>query len=298
MKIPFCCLVAVLLLLAIPTINLATVFPTDGLPEGWNIKGQARVFTRNGLYGHINGGSELFLEFGFHVLHVQKYQDKTESDEITIEAYKMTSPEAALGIYLMKCGDESPVPGIDKQARNTGDRLQLMLLKGIYFVTVNNFSGKSSLMPVMVQLSNLFLEKIPVVKPADLISLLPKENRVSGTEMLFRGPYSLEAIYTLGDGDILLLENKIFGVTAQYFYKRNHATVNKQETFNRLMVRYPEKISSQKAYSHLKTHLDSYIQVLNESENHLTFKDFRGKFGVISLKEDIIYIEVNLPAIK
>jgi len=273
-------------LTAFPLPGAAIEFPGDGFVDGWQKKGQIREFTRNGLYGHIDGGSELFLEFGFQILHLQKYHNG--ADEISIETYRMDSAEAALGIYLMKCGNETPVPGIT--GRNSGDHYQIMVLKGNYYVKVNNFSGKSSLRPVMLGLVNKTLKKLPGKKPADLFSLLPRENRVKGSELLIRGFYSLQAIYTLGEGDILRLKNKIFGVTAQY-----QANKDTNRTYNRVIVRYPDDEYAQKAYSHILANLDSYITVLENRKNALLFKDFKGKLGTISLTGDLLLITFNLP---
>ncbi len=282
--------------LAAPAYGEEPVFPADGFIEGWKAKGPTREFTRSGLYGHIDGGSELFLEFGFEVLHVRKYQNLPGTEEISLETYRMESPEAALGIYLMKCGTETPVPGIDPAVRQTGDHYQFTLLKGSYFITVNNFNGNASIMPVMVRMANLVLENIPAAKPVDLFHLLPGENRVPGSEMLFRGTYSLQAIYTLGEGDVLLLENKIFGVTAQYRYKKDPVKPGENPgIFNRLVISYPDENSSQKAFTHLKANLDTYIKVISTGGNELTFEDYRGKFGRISMKKGIIFIEVNIP---
>ena len=283
--------------LAVPLFSRVE-FPPDGFVPGWHSKGQAREFTRNGLYGHIDGGSELFLEFGFIDLRLQKYQASSGNDEISLETYRMESPEAALGIYLMKCGTETPVPGLADQVRHTGDRYQITLLKGCYFITVNNFSGNSVYLPVMLEMAHQTLVQIPDVKPADLFALLPKENRVPGSEMLFRGPFSLQAIYTLGEGDVLLLENKIFGATAQYRYQNPGAkSGDPADTYNFLVVPYPDEISAQKAFSHLKANLDSYIQVFVNQKDRLTFKDYRGKFGWITQKGNQLYLEVNLPGI-
>ncbi len=269
---------------AFPSDGSPLDFPANGFVEGWQKKGPVRQFTRNGLYGHINGGSELFLEFGFEILRLQKYQNG--SDEISVEAYRMESAEAALAIYLMKCGKETPVPGIP--ARNTGDHHQITLLKGNYFVTVNNFGGKSSLLPVLLKLANETLKNLPDRKPADLFALLPKQNRVNGSELLIRGYYSLQSIYTLGEGDVLLLKNKIFGAAAEY--KED----GKEDTFQRIVVRYPDETYAQEAFSHLRANLDSYIQVLENHENFLSFKDYRGKYGKVSLEKDLLHIFINL----
>lgn len=270
-------------LLVFPSDGSQLDFPGNGFVEGWQTKGPVREFTRNGLYGHINGGSELFLEFGFEILRLQKYRNG--EDEISVEAYCMEGAEAALAIYLMKCGRETPVPGIP--ARNTGDQHQIMLLKGNYFVTVNNFGGKSSLLPVLLKLANETLKNLPDSKPAHLLSILPRQNRVNGSELLIRGYYSLQSIYTLGEGDVLLLKNKIFGAAAEY-------KDDKGDTYRRIVVRYPDETYAQEAFSHLRANLDSYIQVLENRENFLSFKDYRGKYGKVSLEKDFLHIFIDL----
>ncbi|MCU0287276.1 MAG: hypothetical protein MUF15_12890, partial [Acidobacteria bacterium] len=195
--------------------------PPDNFVRGWQKKGQVQKFDRNGLYGHINGGSELFLEFGFENLRLQKYQ--CDGDEISIEVYSMDIPEAALAIYLARCGKETPVPGIS--VRNTGDYRQIIFLHQNYFSVVDNFSGKANVLPVMVQLAEETLKCLPIGKEkkdefSHLFSLLPVENKVVGSELLVRGYYSLQSIYTFGEGDILLLKNKIFGIAAEYKDKK------------------------------------------------------------------------------
>ena len=37
-----------------------------------------------------------------------------------------------------------------------------------------------------------------------------------GSGLLLRGPYSLQAVYTLGDDDVLLLAGRIFAAAAAY----------------------------------------------------------------------------------
>ncbi|MCX6579091.1 MAG: hypothetical protein NT166_02785 [Candidatus Aminicenantes bacterium] len=273
------------------SVGMGVQFPPDGFAGGWQKKEPVREFDRNGLYGHIDGGSELFLEFGFENLQVQTY--RSNSDDIAVEVYRMDIPQSALGIYLLKCGKETPVPGIP--VRNTGDYNQIMLLHGNYFLIVNNLAGKSSLLPVMVQLAGETLKLLPGDKEknpgfSQLFSPLPLENRVAGSELLVRGYYSLQSIYTLGEGDILLLENKIFGVTAQYKNKNGG-------DYNLLVVRYPDEAYARKAFANLRANLDSYIKVLGSSENSFTFKDYRDKYGRASMEKQVLSIQFNLTGI-
>lgn len=56
-----------------------------------------REFTGTALYGFMNGGSELFLEYGFRDLKALELTYK--GIPFTVEVYRMPSPEDAFGIY-------------------------------------------------------------------------------------------------------------------------------------------------------------------------------------------------------
>ncbi|MCP4147580.1 MAG: hypothetical protein GY757_07510 [bacterium] len=299
---PVCLLLfmlGVVLLVPPAVFGAEPAFPGNGFVKGWKAKGQIREFNDSGLYAYINGGSELFLEYGFKNLKLRTYRHLTGSTEISLEVYRMESPLAALGIYLLKCGVEKPLPGMDPSIRCTGDPFQVTLLKGRYFVVVNNSSGKSEFMQVMVELAGRFLEQVPAVKPVDLFCLLPDDGRVPGSGVLFCGPYSFESIYTLGEGDVLSLGNKIYGVAAQYVYKKKKpAPDSKQLFYHWIVVRYPDKEGARKAFAHLKANLDSYIKVISQNDTEVVFKDYREKFGKIYLKGEKLQIAVNLPELE
>lgn len=251
--------------------------------DGWKKNGPLRQFAGSSLYNYINGGSELFLEFGFELLLLQKYC-KGE-DEVSIEVYRMQSPESALGIYLMKCGKETPIPEIS--ARNTGDRYQIMIVKGDYFLLANNFSAKEALLTVMVELANATVKEIADKKPADLFLILPKQHLIEGSKFLIRGPYSLQSIYTFGQGDILLLRKKIFGVGGDYQDEQG-------KTYTIIVIKYSDASYAQKVINNLILNLDPYIKILNKDNNSFTFKDYQEKIGIVSLKRNILNIKLNI----
>jgi len=58
-----------------------------------------RVFTGQALYGFMNGGSDLFLEYGFKELRALEVSYKGE--DYSIEIYKMPNKEDAFGIYSL-----------------------------------------------------------------------------------------------------------------------------------------------------------------------------------------------------
>jgi hypothetical protein len=73
---------------------LASLFPIAA--GGQNIT-RERNFEGDALYGYMNGGSDLFLEYGFVSLNVLEV--KFERFDYTVETYTMADDYAAFGIY-------------------------------------------------------------------------------------------------------------------------------------------------------------------------------------------------------
>ena len=240
-------------------------------------------FEPHGLYGHINGGSELFLEFGFVGLDV--YNIDVAAEEIAVEIYHMTDQAAAMGIYLAKCGDEKPMKGL--AARNTGSPYQITAVAGSVFLQVNNFSGEAANLPQMIELANDVLAQHTGGQPLSIWQHLPQANRVPGTEFLFRGQYALDPIYTFGEGDILQIKDQALGAGARY--DNGDGVV-----YRRLTVVYDSPHSAAAALAYLRANLDSYISVVESSEVGLVFKDYAGKYGVVRLNDLRLDISVKL----
>ncbi|MBN1223864.1 MAG: hypothetical protein JXB23_11500 [Candidatus Aminicenantes bacterium] len=258
--------------------------PEDGFVKGWMRHEQSRHFIKSNLFDYINGGADLFLEFGFEELTLQYYRN--DQSEIGLEAYRMENAEAALGIYLMKKGKETPHP--DVPARNSADRLQFTILKNNYFILVNNFDGKESLIPVMVVLAGKILAAIPEGTATGMLSVLPRKNLVEGSELLVRGPVSLQPIFTFGDGDILRMEGDVFGVVGDY--KDRDGTA-----FTMIVIPYPDEEAAEAAYNHLIGNLDSYLKIVKKDETGFSFKDYKSEFGLVRRERNTLTIKIHLP---
>lgn len=264
-------------------VPAGVVLPPDGFLPGWVREEPLRQFTAKNLYGYINGGAELFLEFGFAELLVQPYTD--EGRELILEAYTMKSAPAALGIYLTRCGDETPLAGIT--ARNSGDPYQFTIVRDNCMLLVNNFDGDSTLLPVMTVLAQHTVASLPEATPVTLFDYLPQDSLVAGSERLIRGPYGLQPIFTLGQGDILQLGGKIFAVIGEY-------ASGDHQTYTQIIVPYPAKKIAAAAYANLLANLDPYLKIIDQSDRTFVFQDFQQKFGTASLKDSTITINVRL----
>ncbi|MBD3289640.1 hypothetical protein GF337_12615 [candidate division KSB1 bacterium] len=256
-------------------------FPQDGFVAGWK-KARELTYSASNLYGYINGGAELFLEFGFEELLIRRY-DKGEA-EISAEVYVMENPLAALGIYLAKSGKETPNPSIN--ARNSGNAFQYSIVKNKYYVLINNFDGSEEFIPVMLKLAQSILDSIPVKVDQDVWKYLPDENRIAGSEQIIRGPFGLQPIYTFGEGDILQLQSEIFGYVADYRDGDNRLT--------QIVVPYPDAEKAKNIFLNLKENLDPYLKIVGATEDGFVFKDYQQKFGSVALEDRILSLKMHL----
>ena len=264
----------------------AIEFPADGFSPGWKHSGPVETYAPTALYNVIDGGAELFLEMGFVELRIQKYAGA--GAEIAVETYRMENAAAALGIYLFKCGRETPLAGID--ARNSGDRFQVALLRNNHFIFINNFSGCEELLPVMTALARAIVSAIPPGAVVEELGILPAKNMVPGSALLLRGPYSLQAVYTLGDGDILLLAGKRFAASAAY---RDPSGAG----HTLIVAPYQDEAAAAGAFENLRRNLDPYHRLLEAGEGYFIFKDFQGLFGRAEWSGRRIEIRVKLAEI-
>ena len=135
------------------TVTGSPAIPEPSFAPGWAKAGPLRTFTGQDLFNQIDGGAELFLELGFARLRLQPYA--RGKAELTLNAYEMESAASALGVYLMKMGRETPFPGI--AARNSSEEVQLTILKGRYFIQVDNLGEVAAPTAEAVALANAFL---------------------------------------------------------------------------------------------------------------------------------------------
>ena len=260
----------------------AALLPLDGFSGAWTKNGPMKVFRSEDLYGHINGGAEAFLELGFDQLTVQKYRDG--ANELAVEIYRMTDPTAARGIYLARCGKETPDPALKE--RHTASRNQILLQRNRYYLVLYNTAGGAANAPILAKAAQAIVPKLPADAPVPALALLPPAGLVPGSARIIRGPVGLQALYTLGDGDILQLGGKITGAAGDYKDAAGASTL--------IVVDYPSPAAATAAFKHLKANLDTYLKPASATDSRLVFQDYEKKFGVASVNGKRLEIRLHL----
>lgn len=96
-----------------------------------------RFFDHDGLWGYINGGADLYLEYGFEQITV--FDIKANDLDYKADIYKMTSPEAVFGIFSIsryKCNASGVLCKADCVTP-----YQYIAARGPYYFSVSNATG-------------------------------------------------------------------------------------------------------------------------------------------------------------
>ncbi|OGD12713.1 MAG: hypothetical protein A2Y86_08270 [Candidatus Aminicenantes bacterium RBG_13_62_12] len=190
-----------------------------------------------------------------------------------------------MGIYLMKMGRETPFPEI--AARNSGEEAQIAIVKGRYFIQVDNLGDVPASRAEAVALANAFLAGVAEESALTPLDALPAEGKVPGSERLVRGPYGLQPYFTFGEGDILSLGGRIFGALANYREGPDAVSL-------RFIIPYAGEAQTGSVYDNLLANLDPYLKVLGTRQGAFVFEDHREKFGIVERKGPNLDIRVNL----
>lgn len=115
-----------------------------------------RIFAGTALYGYINGGADLYLEYGFNSAVVSEINYRGDNYKTTI--YKMDDQEAAFGIFSVsryKCISTPVLPDYTCQTR-----YHLQICRGQYYISIINARGSEEDMDASLEIGKVITGKI------------------------------------------------------------------------------------------------------------------------------------------
>jgi hypothetical protein len=152
--------------------GMASFLPQPGELKGWEPVGTPQHMIGEDLFLLINGGAEIYYEYGFKQVIAQGFKNKN-GKSFNLEIYEMQTPAAAYGIYTFKTGDE----GIPLDVGNEGllEDYYLNFWKGNVCVTVIGFDSEKETIEGIIEAAKVVGTKINTMgqKPA-LIHMLPE----------------------------------------------------------------------------------------------------------------------------
>lgn len=174
--------------------KLAEFLPVETEITPWETDGDFQTYNADHLQDYLDGGADIYLEYGFQDIGVQSY--KNGNGLLQVEIYRMKSPEAALGIFSYR-RHFSPDSALD--VPNEISRYDILFQKNCYFVAITNMDGGAKTAQALKVFAMSILRRIPEGKMAkNPFDQFPRKNLQPSSEMIIAGPLSMRVRWPLG----------------------------------------------------------------------------------------------------
>lgn len=197
------------------TLDISLYLPSSGEVDGWDRERVLHSYSGEDLFTYINGGAEIYHEYGFMQVVVQDYKNANERS-LSVEIFKMENPAAAYGIYSFKKSQD----GIPWETAHEG-RLEgyyLNFWKGHFLVTITGFDEEDETVAGIKSIAKTIDNNIPeaedVQKPR-LANMLPQKDLIPGSEKYFKGSLGLFNSYPFSRQDIFNIKEGVKGAYTQ-----------------------------------------------------------------------------------
>ena len=164
---------------------LLGLLPEPSELAGWEKDGEAQFFDGDNLFIYIDGGAEIYLEYGFLRVLVQDYKSQV-GNRLSLEIFEMKSPASAYGMFTFKRSSQG-------RPLDLGDEGQLAdyylnFCKGRYLVTITGLDALETATDGLLAVAQAVNSKLRDAsdKPR-LLSALTEEGLVLPSVKFFRG---------------------------------------------------------------------------------------------------------------
>lgn len=249
---------------------LSKLIPLAGEVRDWYPDGKAEYASGQDLYLVINGGAEIYFEYGFKEAAYQSYKNKS-GQSINLEIYEMTDPGAAYGIYTFKTGADG-VP-IDCGQGGWLESYFLNFWEGNFLITLTALSMEGQALNGIKNIAFAVDSKLASESEIPpLIKFLPTEDLKRNGITYMRGNLALFNQDIFDPMDIFGLKEGVIGRYGDYSI---------------LIFQYQDNEESKKWYEFSKTHLQTsnrfqnlmdqgtQFEVSNNQNKKLTVKCFQ-----------------------
>jgi len=137
--------------------DILALLPDQNQLKGWKPFGEPQYAKGEDLFLLINGGAEIYYEYGFKQAVIHSYSHEDESS-VNVEIYEMEDAESAYGIYSFKIGEEGKDISVGTQGRL--EDYYLNFWKGPYVVTLIGFDNDSTTQQSLKKIAGLIDDTI------------------------------------------------------------------------------------------------------------------------------------------
>jgi len=200
-----------------PEQDIKDLIPKSNEIQGWVQLDEAETFQGEALYEYINGGAEIFHEYGFREVIVQEFSD-ADNNSIMLEIFEMNNDEAAYGIYSFRRDKSGELYDIGNGAILSSS--YMFLWKGNYYIVIYSFTPGFT--EPLISFAETVTGKINESgKIPGIMSALPEEGLVPASQKLLKGPIAFSNRLSLSSRDIFNVAVSTAIAYAEYSFKNN-----------------------------------------------------------------------------
>lgn len=250
----------------------------DLLPQSgkWKIVDSARVFSGDELFTYIDGGAEIFMEYGFVKVVTANYSKSNE--QLQAEIFEMTDSTAAYGAYTFYLNGEGKPLNVGLSGMFID--YYSVFVKGNYLVVLSASDSNETLYNDCQKLSETIANKIKTnySKPL-LVSIIEKSGIASGYVKYLEGNVGLSNVYKFIPGSSFSFKEAVS-------FKTDNSQI--------ILMKFDDK---EFAISTLNNALEKMKgankeTIFTKTENGFSFTDYKPNFVSVSVYKNFIIISV------
>ena len=196
---------------ASPNQDLSRLLPESTMAGAWKPEGDPGSWEGEDLYIYINGGAEIFHEYGFQRVIIQDYKNQEDSS-ISLEIYEMQDAGGAYGIFSFQASDTGEKLDIGQGGQF--EDYYLNFWQDRFFITLTGFDQKPQTLAGLKHLAEALAARFGKREhgiPPALLNRLPRENLLPTGMKYFRGHLGLFNSYPFSQQDIFQLQEAAKG---------------------------------------------------------------------------------------
>lgn len=239
----------------------------------WLIAAPAEHYKTEELYYLINGGADLYLEYGFQEVIAQTYENN-HGDKISVEIYDMGTDSAAYGIFTMNRIANGKEVNIGQMSLKSD--YSLSFWKGNFFVLMRSGKVNTQTAEGFCLLAELIAKKI--MPKGELPHLVKDFNKGSSTTY-FMGTLGLSSVYYFDYSNVFKLKHGVAAVSGDSID---------------IQLAYPNVMAADSAFKQGVEFLKNKEKFTFVDENQQAYKflDRKGKTLHIKQKAEKIHIQI------
>jgi len=172
---------------------LRAYLPAGNAVQGWAKDGEPQEYEGEDLYTYIDGGAEIYQEYGFRRVILQDYKN-AKGKSVSLEIFEMETPAAAFGMFTFKRSGSGKTVSLGAGAEL--EAYYLNFWKGRFLVTLTGFDEARETIDGLLAVAGVVDSKIRDQGAVPgLVGALPEKGLRSGSVKYLKGLLGLNNIY-------------------------------------------------------------------------------------------------------